>query len=715
MNPLATALLAELRRGDLAAAYALGVQALSLPDVDRGRTHLVLGQIELQRGHSDTARVHLEQAVAAAVATPDAARMLSRLLSEEDPQRSLSLLLQAAAHPDAGGDVALELAATLAGDHGRPGDALAWYDAAALVPAWQAPAWSGQCVAAAAIGDEVLAGKAAAQLLAIKAEQPAALLAPMAEALLGLTHPPAEAETVLDRLALVAGPSPRLALMRSHLAVLRRQPEQAAEHARAALELAPGDAEARRLLAECLLLSGQVQEAARWIAELVQDGAAFPGTVLALADALRQRQDTAAALGHVEALVRTQPHHVGALIELSRLQADAGRDDEARTTLVRAMALDPEVDQEAGRAGQLFRQVLAEVPQLLARLGRSPAGAVIRRTRMGHNALLVQVARANGEELYVKVMLPGRRSDAHVEATAALEAALATTCELPVPLPLADADGARMFACAGGQATVLAAIPGVSLRRTLADPRALVTPAHAASLGRCLATLQPAFRDVVDWQRPTAPGMTGGLSALRDWQGNPDGWRREAMALGLTGRHDTLVDAVARHVDRWLPAAFSALAAAPAGIVHGDFGWHNVTWDGDRVAGVVDFDYAAVDAPLADLANAVHRTAVDWRRLLVRTDPRPRSDIASALVQAFVSEAGRLPLEDRHALDAVLIAARVAYYVSMARAGGLEDARSPAGYGQAAAAIELLRGQLDWLGAGGCAELLPDADLRRCF
>lgn len=95
---------------------------------------------------------------------------------------------------------------------------------------------------------------------------------------------------------------------------------------------------------------------------------------------------------------------------------------------------------------------------------------------MGHNALLVQLAAADGATLYAKVTLPGRRDRDHVHATALLEAQLSDACsgEIAVPLPARGPDGAFATALAGGWLSLAAAIPGVSLRRTLADPRATI-------------------------------------------------------------------------------------------------------------------------------------------------------------------------------------------------------------------------------------------------
>jgi aminoglycoside phosphotransferase (APT) family kinase protein len=43
----------------------------------------------------------------------------------------------------------------------------------------------------------------------------------------------------------------------------------------------------------------------------------------------------------------------------------------------------------------------------------------------------------------------------------------------------------------------------------------------------------------------------------------------------------------------------------PPALVHGDFSPHNLLWDGDGVAGLIDFDHACVGDPAMDIAPLI--------------------------------------------------------------------------------------------------------------
>ena len=148
-------------------------------------------------------------------------------------------------------------------------------------------------------------------------------------------------------------------------------------------------------------------------------------------------------------------------------------------------------------------------------------------------------------------------------------------------------------------------------------------------------------------------------------------------------------------------------------MIHGDYGWHNANWlavggetpDRLAVVGVVDFDYAAWDVPLADLAQAIGRSAADWKRLTHHRDPAPRPELAAALVRGYTDLAGPLAVGPQ-GLRALLVGTRIAYGFALAEAGLQRDPRAPSGYGPALDALALLNLQLDWL-RQGAAVLLP--------
>lgn len=703
MTGPAAAILDACRAGQWTAALALAQQALARGDVDRGHLHALIGKIAWQLGDRALARDHLEAAVDRGADDPTTWGLLADL-SDHRPDRRVQLLARAAAHPRGGGTYAVALGRALA-EMGRNDEALRWLARAADDAATAGEALALLAELAVQTGDIELAGEAVEQFDALDPAADPRLLAPCAAALAGQLGDSPAFDRVLDRLFDSGFARAEVCKWRALRCVTLRVPADAAQWARQAVQANPADDDARRLLAECQLLAGDVTGAAT----VLQQSADLPvTTALAMADSLRQRGDVADALRWVEPLRDAHPDHPGVWLELGRLYEDLGRQADAEAAIARAMAIDGRIDAEAGKSVEFLRHALQQLPALCLRLGVGGPLNVVR-LRMGHNALLVQLADDAGRQWYAKGTLPGRREFGHVAATADLEAWLAEQAELPVhvPLPLADEQGARVGALAGGWATVSAAVPGLSLRRSLAQPRLKLTTEHARSLGETLAALHRGLALNAGWQRaPT--GLSSAIGPVLRLGRDGQAWPRLRAQLGLHGAGQSAGDAIERQLELWLPRAQEAADRMPAGIIHGDFGWHNCNWLGHRAVAVVDFDYACRDFPLGDLAQAVARSGADWKRLANHRDPDARRDVAQALIAGYEGLAGPLPV-DREGLLAVVAATRLAYGLSLAAAAQqIADPRSPAGYGPALDSVQLLVWQMAWLAEHGLGWLRAD-------
>ena len=722
------AILALVREGRWRQARVLALAALAQPDVDRAHLHALIGRLSVQLEDREQAGAHLDAAVDRGIDDPGVWQLLADLVDR--PARRRQLLVRAASHPRGSGAAALALAADSEAA-GNAEEALNWWNRAAAFPATAQAALARLAVVAAQLGRWSDGLRALEQLRAI---QPTAeALADAVRALLPAPMASDELDKAIDDLQAAGLMGSAAAQWRALRQVAVRKPDKAVRHAQQAVQLGgAADADAARLLGECLLLDGQREQAIEVLEPLALQGHLPETTALALADAQRQLGRLTDALPVVDAVVRTSPGHAGALIELSRIYADLGREAEAEQAIRQAMALDARVDQEAGRSSQVLRGVLAELPAVLQRLGAGN-GWQVARLRMGHNALLCQVEQTTGATLYAKVFLPGRRTQDHAESTAQLEAALAQDPELAehvgVPGPLVDGQGRAAQPCAGGFAVVAPAIAGRSLRRTLAHPRQGLTIENAEQLGRALLRVHQGFERMHKkassqqaWQRPPA-GLTSAVLPLLRWLEEERAWPQTRAKLGLYDGGEALGDALQEHLELWLPQLADAVDVLPQGVIHGDFGWHNANWlamdsapiagsgDGNvqhpvTVVGVVDFDYAAWDVPLADLAQAIARSAADWKRLTHHRDPAPRPEIAAALVRGYTDLGGPLPL-GQPGLRALLVGTRIAYGFALAEAGLQRDVRAPSGYGPTLDALTLLNLQLDWL-REGAAVLLPD-------
>ncbi len=710
---LQAALEAALASSDLERALTVAREICVDPTANAAQAHTLAGKLSLALGRDADARGHLERAVSLDTPDPDAWGRLALLLGDGD--RALELALKARELGCLASWLTGYLGHLMLNVADRPADAIdAFHQALATEsrPPQRAH----------------LLGQLATSAVSARLEQP---LTDALDALLGAADiPDAVLEQTLE--AAVSWEEQQIVPLACHQLIGRllerhtttatagRAPAllRAARHHRChhrldrALELVeaaeteePGREDTARMLAGIHLLAGRVELAEPLIMRPAP-GVTFPPEVyLGLAEVLVRQDDLERAISAVERAVELVPTHAGAWIELARLRAAAGRDDEAEQALRRAVSFDPEIDRESGKARENLRLFTTKVAGIVA--AASPVALHgIERVRFGHNAMVARLRLDSGALAYLKAFLPGRRSAKHVHSTGQLMALLPAMDGIETPTPLADPSGTYSHSWGRGPALLMTATRGAPLRRAHASPRRTMSASHARSIGDALAAFHGAAASLTQWRRTDDGGMGSGLLLLTDWA------RADAPVDFLVNRFG-LADhraEVAAVVDRLAPtigAAAAAVATLTKGVIHGDFGWHNVLWDdAGTVVGMIDFDYAAVDVPLADLLNAVHRTAFDWSRLVSHGNPLYRPELAAGLVAGYRARGGHVPSADD--LAVLFPFGRVHYFFAMASAASDDrDERTNRSYNNAADSLRLLAAQLDWL--------LPQADTARTW
>ena len=220
---------------------------------------------------------------------------------------------------------------------------------------------------------------------------------------------------------------------------------------------------------------------------------------------------------------------------------------------------------------------------------------------------------------------------------------------VPVPAPEPDRTGALFSLLNGKPAGLVARITGEA---TLAPG----TP-HRAAAGAALATLHDA-----------TARYRGRLTNRR----GPAWWRQAARAVRpyLTPDQNQLLVAEIHFQTGY------GKEKLPRGAIHGDLFRDKVLFDGTRVAGIIDFGFAATDFYAFDLAVAVN----DWC-----SDPHGAldADAVQAFVTAYAARRG-LTAEERAQWPALLRAAALRFWLSrlydlhLPRAGELTHTHDPA-------------------------------------
>jgi homoserine kinase type II len=220
-----------------------------------------------------------------------------------------------------------------------------------------------------------------------------------------------------------------------------------------------------------------------------------------------------------------------------------------------------------------------------------------------------------------------------------------------VPAPAADRTGALFSMLCGKPASLVDRIDGVA--------RLHPTEADCAAVGAALAQLHVA-----------ALTYRARLANRR----GPAWWRQAARAVQgfLDDAQNAMLHAELEH-----QAGLSQLRI-PKAAIHGDLFRDNVLFAGGRVAGIIDFGFAATDFLAYDLAIAVN----DWCN-------RADDELDAGRTRAFIAgyEAHRpLSADERDAWPTLLRAAALRFWLSrlydlhLPRPGELVHAHDPTVY-----------------------------------
>ncbi|MET0204379.1 MAG: homoserine kinase [Casimicrobiaceae bacterium] len=221
-------------------------------------------------------------------------------------------------------------------------------------------------------------------------------------------------------------------------------------------------------------------------------------------------------------------------------------------------------------------------------------------------------------------------------------------CEVPAPIP--DRTGAMFSLLNGKPASLVERVDGV--------PIELPDTLHCAKVGAALARLHIASQTY--------------RARLTNRRG-PAWWRTAARAVKpyLTPSQAALLDAEIK-----FQTGFGRLKLAK-GAIHGDLFCDNVLFDGDRVAGIIDFGFAATDFYAYDLAITANDWCVDAAGAPL--DPSLLASLAQAYDAVRPTSA-----DEREAWPSLLRAAALRFWLSrlydlhLPRPGELTHAHDPA-------------------------------------
>jgi homoserine kinase type II len=219
-----------------------------------------------------------------------------------------------------------------------------------------------------------------------------------------------------------------------------------------------------------------------------------------------------------------------------------------------------------------------------------------------------------------------------------------------VPAPVPDRTGALFSLLNGKPAGLVARVDGA--------PVAAPSEVHCAHVGTALARLHVASQTY--------------RARLTNRRG-PAWWRQAARAVKphLDATQMALLDGEIK-----FQTGFGR-GKLPKGAIHGDLFCDNVLFAGDRVAGIIDFGFAATDFFAYDLAITVN----DW--CTRDADGGLDAPLATAMVTAY-DAARPLTPDEREAWPALLRAAGLRFWLSrlydmhLPRPGELTHAHDPA-------------------------------------
>jgi Ser/Thr protein kinase RdoA (MazF antagonist)/Flp pilus assembly protein TadD len=677
---------------------------LAHPGVVLHIAHGLLGIACAMQGDSARAEIHLERALELGSTEPDVLGRLGLLIRRRAPERALELTSKAF---DASGrhDFALLAGLILATDLHRPREALAWFERASTSDSTAAEALvaglecSLQCQSptiprlAERIAESNLTASELVRVVIALASRP---------------DVPAAFDRIIDRLGPRAD-EPDLVVLRVEQALARGRGLQALKLARGLYRAHPLNDEARLALAAVLCRLGEdLDEAERLVGPYRSTSTpAEAELVHELGRALAARGQYARALAILSPLGEALPELVELQVLLAQLHHLSGNPTLANRFFLAAVARDPNIDEASAT---LSHELDARLSRLRETLAETPlSSSTVVALHRGHNSLVlglansVEAAASRKPEVFIKLYPPESRTRTQVSMEFDLLARLATSPDARPATPRPFAPSLGLIDLDGWHGFVMTAVNGARLAphelyaSTLPEPR-------AAALGEALARLQRRFEDLLDsaWNRPLESGVSSSLAPVLAWARGETTFKRELERLGLADM-PRVEDLEARLAS--LEPDFASLAETelPRGIIHGDFAAHNVLWDAQGIASVVDFDYATRDHWATDLAACLGRCAFDWDRLNRTGDPSFNRAAAASLIASYGRTRASLgmapwPLADLGDLTLVLIGVRITYNLALASvAAKASDDLTRSRLGTPEGALTNLLRQLDWL------------------
>lgn len=187
---------------------------------------------------------------------------------------------------------------------------------------------------------------------------------------------------------------------------------------------------------------------------------------------------------------------------------------------------------------------------------------------------------------------------------------------LSVPAPLVDSSGKALFELHGKDAMIVPCLNGVAKEHIAAN--------DCFEVGRWLASMHNAVATFKE-HRP----LVRDLSWMQD--------KLSALQTSDIPHHDLslLEQCIARY-----SVYRQQLDACPKGTVHGDLFKDNVLFDGEQVAGVIDFYHACTEGLLFDLAVCAN----DW---VTNSDGSYDPALMSSLLKGYTAEHGWSDQDDQ--------------------------------------------------------------------
>ena len=227
---------------------------------------------------------------------------------------------------------------------------------------------------------------------------------------------------------------------------------------------------------------------------------------------------------------------------------------------------------------------------------------------------------------------------------------------LACPDVMVRRDGALLFEVKGKQGCVISCLAGHTL--------AWLNDAQLYAAGRALAALHLAGADFAE-RRPNPTGLPWLKSRIEAMGGDTAArFGKDAAAL--------LADELAWQWER-------RERDLPGGVVHADYFCDNILFDGDAVAGIIDFYYACDDAYAMDIAISLNALAIS-----ASPDGEDRQRMAM-FMQGYESVRA-LNAAEHDAMPVLLRLAALRFWVSRLfdalypRAGAMTQVKDPQEY-----------------------------------